>query len=189
MRVSRRRLLVLGAAALAVTLLTGALLYRSARGSPRSADPVASRGGVPLSVIWSRDRSWPRRLRPALHSGTVRLSDLRGYPVLLNFFASCCGPCRREASLLRVAARRTQARVVFLGADVNDFTPAARRFLQANAIPYAAVRPGSSIIEAFGLIGLPETFYLDRSGHVLDVTRGELTSSELARGLRRLTGR
>lgn len=189
MIVSRRRLVALGAAALAVTLLIGALLYRSARGSPRAAAPAVSGTASSLPVIWSHDETWPRPLRAALRSGALRLSELRGYPVVLNFFASWCDPCRREAALLRAAARRAQARVVFVGADVNDYTPAARRFLRAQRIPYAAIRSGSSIDRAFRLVGLPETFYLDRNGHVTNVTRGELTAGELARGLRDLTGR
>jgi NAD(P)-dependent dehydrogenase (short-subunit alcohol dehydrogenase family) len=88
---------------------------------------------------------------------------------VLNFFASWCDPCNREAGVLSAAARRARTRVVFLGADVNDYRPAARRFLRVHRVPFAAVRPGSRMVKAFGLIGLPETFYLDRRGHVVVV--------------------
>jgi cytochrome c biogenesis protein CcmG/thiol:disulfide interchange protein DsbE len=177
----------------AVTLLFGALLYRSARGSSheaaRNAGPAGSRLTAPLPIIWPRHATWPRSLRPALRSGTLRLADLRGHPVVLNFFASWCDPCNREAGVLSAAARRARTRVVFLGADVNDYRPAARRFLRVHRVPFAAVRPGSRMVKAFGLIGLPETFYLDRRGHVVVVTRGELTHAALARDLRRLAAR
>jgi cytochrome c biogenesis protein CcmG, thiol:disulfide interchange protein DsbE len=115
------------------------------------------------------------------------LADLRGHPVVLNFFASWCDPCRREAVMLAAAARRARMRVVFLGVDVNDYAPDARRFLRLHGVPYGAVRSASSTIKAFGLIGLPETFYLDRDGGVVAVTRGALTSSDLAHAVRRLS--
>jgi cytochrome c biogenesis protein CcmG/thiol:disulfide interchange protein DsbE len=188
---SRKALLLLGGAALvAVTLLAGALLYRSARGSSREAERAAGPASSPLTarlpIIWSPHGTWPRELDQTLRRGTLRLADLRGHPVVVNFFASWCYACNREAAVLTAAARRARSRVLFLGADVNDYGPAARRFLRTHRVPFAAVRSGSSIVKAFGLIGLPETFYLDRRGHVLLVTRGELTPASLARGLRRL---
>ena len=182
-----------GVTALAVTLFGGALLYRSARGSAdeaaRAPEPSTSRLAASLQVIWSRDATWPRSLRPAVRRGTLRLADLRGHPVVLNFFASWCDPCNREAAVLSAGARRARTHVVFLGADVNDFTPAARRFLRVHGVPFAAVRSGNAVVKEFGLIGLPETFYLDRRGRVVLVDRGELTSAALIRGLQRLGAR
>jgi cytochrome c biogenesis protein CcmG, thiol:disulfide interchange protein DsbE len=187
----RRTLWFAGLACVAVSLLVGALLYRVARATPAKADRAravsAVSAGPSLPVIWSHDATWPAALRTIVPEGTLRLRDLRGHPVVLNFFASWCDACRREAALLAAAARRSRTRIVFIGADVNDYTPDARRFLRLRHVPYVAVRSGSSIIKAFGLIGLPETVYLSRSGRVLGVTRGELTASALARSLRRLT--
>lgn len=194
MTIPPRRLIFFGGFALVLaSVLAGGLLYHAARGSPSTAEGArtasSARSAGSLRVIWPRDATWPRSLRSIVRKGTLRLRDLRGHPVVLNFFASWCGPCRREARLLGAAARRVVTRVVFLGADVNDYTPDARRFLRLHDVPYAAVRSESSTVKAFGLIGLPETFYLDRSGQVVAVTRGELTSSSLARGLRRIWNR
>jgi cytochrome c biogenesis protein CcmG/thiol:disulfide interchange protein DsbE len=111
---------------------------------------------------------------------TLWLSQLRGYPVVVNFWASWCTPCGGEARLLASAAEARGRRVVFIGVDVHDFTSDAHRFLRAHHVPYVAVRAGSSVAQRFGLIGLPETFYIDRRGRVQDVTRGELSTRTLA---------
>jgi hypothetical protein len=69
--------------------------------------------------------------------------------------------------------------------DVNDLTGDARHFLRAHDVPYVAVHSGRSIADRFGLIGLPETFYVDRRGRIRDITRGELSAATLDRALAR----
>jgi len=140
---------------------------------------------VRLSVIWPQAGTWPQALRPSARQGTLRLGDLRGYPVVLNFWASWCSPCQREAALLASAAKAHRGRVVFVGVDVNDLTGDARHFLHVHHVPYVVAHSKNSITTTFGLIGLPETFYVDRSGRIQDVTRGQLSSTTLRRALGR----
>lgn len=190
----RRRLLVSMrlSAALLVLLLFALLSYRIVHGLPGdrltralSAHRSPAAPNVELSVIWPRAETWPRRLRTSAGRGTLRLSDLRGYPVVLNFWASWCSPCRHEAAVLASAAEARRGTVIFVGVDVNDFTSDARRFLRAHRVPYVAVNSGRSIADRFGLVGLPETFYLDRRGRIRDVARGELSARKLERVLAR----
>ena len=141
---------------------------------------------VRLSVIWPQAETWPHRLQASARRGTLQLSDLRGYPVVLNFWASWCSPCQREAALLASAAKARRGRVVFVGVDVNDLTGDARHFLSVHHVPYVAVHSKSSITTRFGLIGLPETFYLDRRGRIQDVTRGQLSATTLQQALSRV---
>jgi cytochrome c biogenesis protein CcmG/thiol:disulfide interchange protein DsbE len=115
----------------------------------------------------------------------LSLRALRGYPVVLNFWASWCSPCSREAGLLAAAAKAERGRVVFLAVDVNDFTSDARRFLGSHRVPFVAVRSGSSISERFGLVGLPETFYVDRLGRIRGMTRGQVSAATLRRQIER----
>jgi cytochrome c biogenesis protein CcmG/thiol:disulfide interchange protein DsbE len=180
-------------ATLLVLVLFAVLTYRIVHGNAGAArltraikahrSPPAP--NVRLSVIWSRGETWPRPLRTSLARGSLRLTDLRGYPVVLNFWASWCDPCRREAALLASAAKARRGRIVFLGVDVNDLNGDARRFLRAHDVPYVAVHSSQSTADRFGLIGLPETFYLDRQGRIRDVTRGELSAAMLDRSLAR----
>jgi thiol-disulfide isomerase/thioredoxin len=180
------------AALLAVSVLFAVLVYRLAQpdsGARLTSDVKSRRApsapNVRLSVIWSQAGTWPSGLRKLVARRTLWLSDLRGYPVVVNFWASWCDPCRREAAVLASAAEARRGRVVFIGVNVNDLTGDARRFLRAHDVPYVAVRSGSSVTERFGLIGLPETFYIDRGGRIRDFTRGELTASTLDREVAR----
>ena len=183
-------------ATLLVLALFALLSYRIVQGlsgtraAARLTQAIASHRGPPapnvrLSVIWPQSGTWPQPLRAAARRGTLQLGDLRGYPVVLNFWASWCSPCQREAALLASAAKAQRGRVVFVGVDVNDLTGDARHFLSVHHVPYVAVHSQSSISTRFGLIGLPETFYLDRSGRIQDVTRGQLSGATLRQALSR----
>jgi len=80
-----------------------------------------------LPVVWERDETWPPEARRALAHATVALRELRGYPVVLNFSAPSCIPCKEEAPELVAAARRYRRPVVFLGVDIQDFTRDAKK--------------------------------------------------------------
>jgi cytochrome c biogenesis protein CcmG/thiol:disulfide interchange protein DsbE len=185
--VRRRRLLLAGTRALAlagVAALLAVLVYRIAAGNPGAglvraveAHRAPPAPEVRLPVIWERSETWPQRLRGVLRGGTVSLRSLRGYPVVLNFWASWCTPCGREARLLASAARTQRGRVVFLAVDVHDYASDARRFLRAHEVPFVAVRSGASVLGRFGLVGLPETFYIDRRGRIRGMTRGQLSAT------------
>jgi cytochrome c biogenesis protein CcmG/thiol:disulfide interchange protein DsbE len=195
----RGRLLFLSlrvAAAALVMTLVAVLAYRivhglaSARSGARLSNAIKAHRSPPapnvrLSVIWHEAETWPQPLRSRVDHGTLRLRDLRGYPVVLNFWASWCGPCRREAAVLASAAKARRGQVVFVGLDVNDLKGDARHFLRIHAVPYVAVSSGPSVASRFGLIGLPETFYVNRDGRIQGVTRGELSATTLRRGLGR----
>jgi cytochrome c biogenesis protein CcmG, thiol:disulfide interchange protein DsbE len=195
-RQSRRRLLALSmrlSATLLVLVLFALLTYRVVHGvsGTRLARAIDAHRSPPvpnvaLPVIWPQSETWPRRLRASVERGTLRLGDLRGYPVVLNFWASWCFPCQREAGLLASAAEARRGRVVFVGVNLNDLTGDARDFLHAHHVPYVAVHSGRSIADRFGLIGLPETFYVDRRGRIRDVTRGALSAARLQQALGRL---
>jgi cytochrome c biogenesis protein CcmG, thiol:disulfide interchange protein DsbE len=196
---SRSRLLVMSmrlSATLLVLVLFALLTYRvvhglsGARSATRLTHAIKAQRSprapnVQLSVIWPQAETWPQGLRAAVERGTLRLGDLRGYPVVLNFWASWCFPCQREAAVLASAAEARRGRVVFVGVDVNDLRSDARHFLHAHHVPYVAVHAGKSIADRFGLVGLPDTFYVDRRGRIQDATWGEVSAATLQRALGR----
>ena len=99
--------------------------------------------------------------------GLVSLDSLRGKTVVLNFWASWCGPCKREAPALEAVWRDYHARgVVVLGVDSGDAASDARRFLAAHGITYPIVTDPNEELAAngYGAPGLPATFVIDRQG-------------------------
>ncbi len=98
----------------------------------------------------------------------LRLEQLRGKVVFLNFWASWCVPCREEARDLEAAWRKYQTQdVVFVGVNIQDKEPDARAFLEEFGITYPnGVDHGSRIAIDYGVYGIPETFFIDREGRI-----------------------
>jgi cytochrome c biogenesis protein CcmG, thiol:disulfide interchange protein DsbE len=113
-------------------------------------------------------------------SGSISLSQFRGKPVLLNFWASWCGPCKDEAPLLRQAYTTYGSRVHFLGIDERDALTSALAFERDNHIPYPSARDeGFHIYDDYGLTGQPESFFIDQNGVIVQHVPGPLTRREL----------
>jgi cytochrome c biogenesis protein CcmG/thiol:disulfide interchange protein DsbE len=116
--------------------------------------------------------------------------ELRGHPLVVNFWASWCLPCKEETPRLVEVARGQAGKIAFLGVDVQDFTSDARRFLARYRVNYVAVHDGAeATFTAYGLIGLPETFFIDQHGRIVAHVVGKLSAAELAQGVSRITAR
>ena len=100
--------------------------------------------------------------------GSVHLVALRGQPVMVNFWASWCVPCREEAPTLQRTWETYKDRgIVFVGVDIWDSDANARAFLREFGITYPNVidRNGSAAID-YGLRGVPETFFVNKQGNL-----------------------
>jgi cytochrome c biogenesis protein CcmG/thiol:disulfide interchange protein DsbE len=111
------------------------------------------------------------------------LSDYRGTVVVLNFWASWCVPCRDESPLLQRWHERIHSEGgTVLGVNVLDVRSDARAFVDEYGLTYPMLRDGSSdSSEAFGVVGYPETFVIDRRGRIAAVTHGPVDDSDLRR--------
>ena len=106
---------------------------------------------------------------PSLEGGSpIALSSFRCHVVVLNFWASWCGPCRIEApGLRRVSERYRDRGVRFLGVDYRDNDAAGRAFVDEFRLKYPSVTdPSGSLADDYGLIGFPTTFIIDPAGTI-----------------------
>ena len=124
-------------------------------------------------------------------AGSVNLSDFRGRPVVMNFFASWCPPCREELPTLSAAQRRVGGTVAFLGIDVSDTTPAALDLVRSSGVTYPlGVDPDYKVADSlYHLRGLPSTVFIDAKGHISGTVLGQLSPRVLDDRLKGLTGR
>ncbi|MBA3422101.1 MAG: TlpA family protein disulfide reductase [Thermoleophilaceae bacterium] len=126
-----------------------------------------------------------RAVGPALSDRRVDLGELRGTPVVVNFWASWCDPCREEAPLLERTWQKAHDRgVLFVGLNQQDSLGDARRFLREFDTSYLNVRdPGNEVARRWGLVGLPETFFIDADGNVVAHILGAASAAELREGI------
>jgi cytochrome c biogenesis protein CcmG/thiol:disulfide interchange protein DsbE len=113
-------------------------------------------------------------LAPLDTEAPTSLSDYRGKVVVLNFWASWCGPCKVESPLLqRWHERLAKQGGLVLGVDVQDIDGDARAFVDEFGLTYPMLRDGpGDLRDDFGILGLPETFVVDRQGRIAAVVRG-----------------
>jgi peroxiredoxin len=177
-----RALLVLSGALLAVA--AGVVVY-SLTVAPRDAGVVAPAPGVaPADRVAAPGFDLPS-LRGA---GRVALAQLRGQVVVINFFASWCGPCALEAADLERAWQETRDRgVVFLGVAVQDTAPEARAFLATHRITYpAAFDERGDVLARYRVTGIPTTVVVDPEGRIAARHAGIFVGDEGRAALRAL---
>lgn len=131
------------------------------------------RSAGPRSVAGSRV---PEFELPVLGGpGTIGSRDLKGLPVVVNFWASWCIPCREEAPVFEAAWQKYRPRGVrFLGVNMQDAEEDAKAFVAEFGLTYPSVRDvDQELARDFGVRGLPETFFIDHRWRFLGVGAGE----------------
>jgi cytochrome c biogenesis protein CcmG/thiol:disulfide interchange protein DsbE len=174
-----RRVAQAGAVTLVVALL-GLLVWDLAhdKGSKVAGEVDSGKLGV-VAPSFTRDR--------VDTEGTLSLASLRGKVVVLNFWQSYCAPCTHEARTLANAAREWDGKgVVFVGVDVQDFKSKALKFLERFDIEYPIVKDNGSLVGHYGVIGYPETFFIDPKGRFVPKGHiiGPVTRKDLDDGIR-----
>ena len=111
---------------------------------------------------------------PARDGGTVRLSDLRGQVVMINFWATWCGPCRQEMPLLQqIQAKYEPLGFTLVGINVEPDSAAAMTWLKQVSVSFPILFDQKNVVaEQFGVQGMPSSVFVDRAGNVRYVHRG-----------------
>ena len=117
---------------------------------------------------------------------TISLDQFKGRPVVVNFWATWCRPCYEEHPVLVANARALQPNVQFLGIVFQDSEEKIQKFLDERGRAYPTVidDAGKTAI-AYGVGGVPETFFIDANGTIVAKHAGPLTNEDLQKGLSR----
>jgi cytochrome c biogenesis protein CcmG/thiol:disulfide interchange protein DsbE len=169
-RVNRRVLLI--SLLLAVPLLL--VLFMNLGRDPHTViSPLIGRPAPPFSL-------------PRVGGGpTVSLADLRGHAVVLNFWATWCVPCFEEHAVLAHGAQENPG-VQFLGLIYEDDEDQVKAFLDRQGKAYPSLMdPGERTAIAFGVFGVPETYFIDAQGTIVAKFVGPLTEATLAENLQK----
>ena len=111
----------------------------------------------------------------------VKLADLRGKPVVINFWATWCQPCIAEHPVLQAGAKQYDGSVEFLGVIYQDEPEKIQDFIdRRGAWGPSLVDDAGTVAIAYGVYGAPETFFIDRNGVIVRKATGALHPSELA---------
>lgn len=146
---------------------------------PRQSEPL-----VPVTA---------RRVMPAVElaemgGGTWRLADHRGEVVLINYWASWCGPCQQETpGLVRLAAETKGLAVVGIAMDEGD-RGSVKEFVQRMHVEYPIAFPAPLSQEAQAMVGLPTTILVDREGRVAKTYVGATREREFRKDVEALLG-
>jgi cytochrome c biogenesis protein CcmG/thiol:disulfide interchange protein DsbE len=145
--------------------------------APALDQPVLQRGDLGPSL--------QPRVGSVLADQRVSLTQLRGTPVVVNFWASWCDPCRSEAPVLQRAwTQARQSAVLFLGLNMQDITDDAHAFARDAGVTYPSLRDRSNgVAHRWGVTGLPETFFVSAQGRVVGHVIGAVSAGQLADGI------
>ncbi|MBF6606719.1 MAG: TlpA family protein disulfide reductase [Chloroflexi bacterium] len=169
-RSSRSRLLASLVVGVAVVGVMALVAVGFARDPGRIESPLVGRVAPEFRLV-------------SLGGTTIDLADLRGRPVVLNFWASWCIPCRDEAPLLRAAQERyATLDVAFLGVVYEDSAASAQAFVDRYGIAYPSLLdPDGRTALDYGVYGIPETYFIAADGTIRDKQIGPLDATSLER--------
>jgi thiol-disulfide isomerase/thioredoxin len=115
---------------------------------------------------------------------TVSLAQYAGHPVVINFFASWCPPCKQETPLVASFYKHMDGKVVVIGIDAQDKAGNALKFMHAAGVAYpVGFEPSPSVADSYGVIGIPQTFFLNARHRIVEHVYGAVTLKELTQGV------
>jgi cytochrome c biogenesis protein CcmG/thiol:disulfide interchange protein DsbE len=182
---SRTAIALLVVASIAIPAVLLALILTR---DTKSSAPAAARGTTPTAHEQPTDKSKakvgtpaPDFTLPSTTGKTVRLSDLRGHPVVLAFYASWCHPCEEELPVLQEFANRDGDRLRVIGVNFRDLASDSAAFIRRLHVTYPALvdDPSAPTGGRYGVRGIPQTIFIDSHGVVRGRVYGQTSSSAL----------
>lgn len=117
----------------------------------------------------------------------VKLSDYVGFPVVLNFWATWCDPCRAEMPVLEEFYQKFNSKMVILAVNVDEEEPQVRSFVDQYGLSFPILLDSGGVIaRQYRVFGMPTTFFLDQQGKIQIIHTGALSEKTLERYLQKI---
>lgn len=159
---------------LAVTLQVSSLWAQHVHATPQSYAPVIGAAAAPFDLR-------------TLEGKTAGLETFRGRPLVINFFASWCDPCRDEMPLINELAAKSGGQYQVLGIAVEDTRAAVTEYVkEAKLVFPVALDLNSTVKRAYRIFGPPATFFVDGQGVIRDIVMGPITSDRVKEAMKKV---
>jgi len=170
----KKNLIILAGIAVAIAAL---IVFTAKNGAPpKTGGSLAGSGSEAIDTADLRGKPAPDFELLNLTGKKVKLSDYRGKPVLLNFWATWCGPCRIEMPwFANLQKQYGQKGLEIVGVALDDDSSPAdiAKFAKEIGVNYTILVGKDSVGDAYGgVVGLPTTFYIDATGKIVEQTAG-----------------
>lgn len=175
---SYKLLIVLAVAGFVLALVVAALLLTQGD----------KQNGISSKAALEKKESAPNFTLGLMDGKKFHLGDYQGKPILINFFASWCLPCREEMPVLQKIVQEYQPKgVIFLGVAVDDTEKKMKDFIEKYGVTFpVGLDKTTEIQKAFGLYGIPTTYFIDKNGVINYFHSGAVTEELLQHELNKL---
>ena len=159
---------------IAMALMVNSSWAQHIHPAPQSAAPVIGAAAVPFDL-------------KTLEGKSIGLEALRGRPLVINFFASWCDPCREEMPLINELAAKAGGSYQVLGIAVEDTRAAVTEYVKEAKLTFPIALDLNSIVKrSYRIFGPPATFFVDGQGIIRDVVLGPITSDRVKEAVRKV---
>jgi thiol-disulfide isomerase/thioredoxin len=169
------------AAIVIVALVVAVMIYAGVRSSRGPKETAVIGNPEPLQANDAKGKQAPDFTLQDLDGKPVKLSDFRGKAVLLNFWATFCGPCKVEMPwLVELQKQYGPQGLEIVGVALDDSgKDTIQKYAKDMGVNYTILQGQDSVGDAYGAVGLPATFYIDRNGKIVDSALGLVSRGEI----------
>ena len=184
-RAAARHKLASGLIAVAVVGSFGIIAWAGTSHAPAAVAAGEEVGAVrPAGSPAAAAFNVPQLDHSGVGTGHVSLASYLDKPLIVNFFASWCTPCKQETPLLAKFYRTERGKVALVGLDENDVVANAQKFASADGVTYpVGWDPQVAVAAAYGVNAMPQTFFLNARHHIVYQVYGAVTTAELREGI------
>lgn len=167
-------------ATIIVVIMVALMVYAGWRSRPAKTNAMIA-GGQSLMAGQSVGRQAPDFVLEDLQGKKVKLSDFRGKAVLLNFWATWCGPCKVEMPwFVELQKQYGPQGLEIVGVALDDSgRDTISKFAKEMGVNYTILQGQDSVGDAYGAMGLPTSYFIDRNGKIVESVSGLLARSEI----------